>query len=174
MLAACAVALAMVAAAPPAYAAPPEKVRDRKASGADVVRSVAGGATKVTGSSIVSSTDDDVYGTKSGISMSTPMVTEALAGLRVSDDDAGSASDSVQVVILGTSADAGSLLSLWLNAADGSIVLGDPVDTSGDGTGDSTVGAVIQAGEEARVAPGTPASVLTPFKNLYEATNAAA
>lgn len=164
----------------------------------------------------------------------------ATTGVTVSDDDAGAASDAVQVVILGTSADAGTLgvwqtdyrdkrsnvhttdeklcllsvvrvlsavfdekvplstipqavtalwpkntknpveqfdahlLSLWLNVADGSIALGDPVDTNGDGVADSTVGAVIQAGEAERTAANPSAAVLTSFKNLYEAINAAA
>lgn len=164
----------------------------------------------------------------------------ATTGVEVSDDDGGAASDSVQVVILGTSTDAGTLgvwqtdyrdkrstlhtaqeklcllsvvrvlsavfdekvplttipqavsalwpkqtknaenqfdahlLSLWLNVADGSIALGDPVDTNGDGTADSTVGAVIVAGETERTAASPSQSALTAFKNLYEVINAAA
>ncbi len=164
----------------------------------------------------------------------------ATTGVEVSDDDGGSASDDVQVVILGTSTDAGTLgvwqtdyrdkrsalhtvdeklcllsvvrvlsavfdekvplttipqavsalwpkqtknaenqfdahlLSLWLNVADGSIALSDPVDTDGDGTADSTVGAVIQAGEAERTAANPSQSALTSFKNLFEAINAAA
>ena len=58
--------------------------------------------------------------------------------------------------------------------ADGSIALSDPVDTDGDGTADSTVGAVIQAGEAARTAANPSQSALTSFKNLFEAINAAA
>ena len=66
------------------------------------------------------------------------------------------------------------LLSLWLNVADGSIALSDLVDADGDGTADSTVGAVIQAGEAARTAANPSQSALTSFKNLFEAINAAA
>src|SRR6185436_20868802 len=44
------------------------------------------------------------------------------------------------------------LLSLWLNVADGAIALGDPVDANRDGVADTTVGALIQAGEAERTA----------------------
>lgn len=160
-------------------------------------------------------------------------------GLTVTDDDDGSDSDSAQVIILGTSTDAGTLgvwqtdfrdkrsklhttaekncllsivrvlssefservalntiadatkvlypkstnnandqfdamlLSLWLNVADGSIKLSDGVDTDGDGTNDSTVGAVIQAGEALRLSANPSRSELLRYKDLYAAINAA-
>lgn len=164
----------------------------------------------------------------------------ATTGVEVADDDGGAASDAVQVIILGTSTDAGTLgvwqtdyrdkrnnghtadekacllsvvrvlsavfdevtpltttadavaalwpkhtnnaedqfeahlLSLWLNVADGAIALDDPVDSNGDGTADTTVGAIIQAAEAERTAPTPSQSALEAYKNLFEAVNAAA
>lgn len=163
----------------------------------------------------------------------------ATLGLQVTDDDGGTASDSAQVVVLGTETDAGTLgvwqtdfrdkrstrhtvaeklcllsvvrvlssefdeavplttiaqatavlfpkgtknpkeqfdahlLSLWLNVAAGSVGLGDPVDSDGNGTADTTVGQLILDGEAERTSatPGTDA--LLDYKDLFEAINAA-
>ncbi|MFZ1410644.1 MAG: S8 family serine peptidase [Micropruina sp.] len=163
----------------------------------------------------------------------------ATVGLSVTDDDGGSDSDSAQVIILGTSTDAGTLgvwqtdyrdkrsklhttaeklcllstvrvlstvfsekvalssiangvsvlypkntknardqfdahlLALWLNVADGSIALSDPVDTDGIGGPDTTVGALILAAEAVRTSASPSNATLTMYKNIFEAINAA-
>ena len=63
------------------------------------------------------------------------------------------------------------LLTLWLNVATGSIGLGDPVDSNGDGTSDTTVGALILAGEAERTSATPDRATLLDFKDLFEGIN---
>ena len=63
------------------------------------------------------------------------------------------------------------LLALWLNVASGALDLGQSVDTSGDGVPDTTVGALLQAAEAARLNPATPAATLLALKNQMEVVN---
>lgn len=65
------------------------------------------------------------------------------------------------------------LLSLWLNIADGSIALADPVDGNGDGVDDTTIGALLLSAEAERNAASPSDATLTMYKNLFEAINAA-
>ena len=65
------------------------------------------------------------------------------------------------------------LLALWLNVADGSIALSDPVDGNGDGTADTTIGALLLSAEAERTSVTPSEASLTMYKNLFEAINAA-
>ncbi len=63
------------------------------------------------------------------------------------------------------------LLAAWLNFANGSIELGSPVDTNGDGINDSTFGAAIAAAEAVRTNPASTNAQLLAQKAILERIN---
>jgi hypothetical protein len=63
------------------------------------------------------------------------------------------------------------LLAAWLNFANGSIALGTPIDTNGDGSTDSTFGAAVQAAEAVRLNASSTDAQLNVQKDIMERIN---
>ena len=59
-------------------------------------------------------------------------------------------------------------LGAWLNFANGSVSLGTPVDTDGNGTLDSTFGATMLAAETVRINPASTSDQIKAQKDLIE------
>ena len=59
-------------------------------------------------------------------------------------------------------------LGAWLNFAGGSVSFSTPVDTDGNGTLDSTFGAVMFAAETVRINPASTSAQIKAQKNLIE------
>lgn len=59
-------------------------------------------------------------------------------------------------------------LGAWLNLANGSVGLGTPVDTDGDGTLDSTFGAAMLTAETIRVNPASTSAQVKAQKSIVE------
>lgn len=59
-------------------------------------------------------------------------------------------------------------LGAWLNFANGSVSLGTPVDTDGNGSLDSTFGAAMYAAESVRTNPASTTAEIKAQKDIIE------
>ncbi len=59
-------------------------------------------------------------------------------------------------------------LGAWLNFANGSVSLGTPVDSDGNGTLDSTFGAVMLQAEQVRINPASTEAQIKAQKDVVE------
>ena len=58
------------------------------------------------------------------------------------------------------------LLGAWLNFANGSVKLATPVDTDGNGSLDSTFGAVLFTAESVRISPASTSAQIKAQKDI--------